>query len=167
MEHAHNESGSPCIAHPPSKQRQDDDERTTGRTRYHLLGLPPRVRCRSRYPSLIMMVPLLAIFVTLLSIGLHRFVFEHLVFSLHFYAFFHLYLSVTNSLPTLVSAQCRPRWRSISLSRSGRSTVTAGSSPLQKCCSLRCGVEHLVPLPLHPLPDSRPVNLAVCSRNAS
>lgn len=50
----------------------------------------------------VIMVPLLAIFVTILSIGLHRFFIEHLVFSLHFYAFFLLYLSVASSLTTLV-----------------------------------------------------------------
>lgn len=49
----------------------------------------------------IIMVPLLAIFVAILSMGLHRYFIEHLVFSIHFYAFFPLYLSIANSLATL------------------------------------------------------------------
>jgi hypothetical protein len=50
----------------------------------------------------ILMVPVFALAVAILSFGLRRYAVEHLVFSLHFYSFYLLYLSVTSSAATVV-----------------------------------------------------------------
>lgn len=50
----------------------------------------------------ILMVPVFSLAVAILSFGMGRYAVEHLVFSLHYYSFFLLYLSVVNSATSVV-----------------------------------------------------------------
>lgn len=50
----------------------------------------------------ILMVPVFALAIAIVSFGMRRYAVEHLVFSLHYYSFFLLYLSVFSSATTVV-----------------------------------------------------------------